>query len=159
MAKQRAVALSTEALAMMSAPIYAALIGPWAQLVATDGGKTKALELQNEALRQAQVLHEMSEAVLHPPPVNVDVPHISQTGDTLNCTTGNWEGEPLRYGYQWRVDGTEVGTSDDSYTVQTEDVGKTATCVVTAENATGATAAPVSNALVIEEYSRNRRHR
>ena len=84
-------------------------------------------------------------------PVNRDVPYVEQQGATLNCTMGNWEGEPTTYGYQWTVGGTVVGTDAAEYTVQASDVGKTATCIVTATNSGGSTAAPPSNEVTITD--------
>jgi hypothetical protein len=84
-------------------------------------------------------------------PVNRDVPHVSQAGDTLNCTMGNWEGEPTSYGYQWKIDGAVVGTDAATHTVTAADIGKAATCVVTATNAHGSTAAPPSNEVTITD--------
>jgi hypothetical protein len=84
-------------------------------------------------------------------PVNRDVPHVTQAGDTIACTMGNWEGEPTSYGYQWKIDGSIVGTDAASYTVTAADVGKAATCVVTATNAHGSTAAPPSNEVMIAD--------
>ena len=82
-------------------------------------------------------------------PKNVDVPFASQTGATLNCTMGNWEGEPTEYWYQWKLDGANAGTNAANYAVQPADVGKSATCIVTARNAQGETLAPPSNAVVV----------
>lgn len=82
-------------------------------------------------------------------PTNVDVPYASQTGSTLTCTMGNWEGEPTEYWYQWKLDGANAGTNAANYAVQPADVGKSATCIVTARNAQGETAAPPSNAVVV----------
>jgi hypothetical protein len=84
-------------------------------------------------------------------PVNVDVPHATQDGDTLNCTMGNWEGVPTAYAYQWQIDSADVGTDSATHTVTADDAGKTATCTVTATNAIGSTAAPPSNALVVTD--------
>ena len=81
-------------------------------------------------------------------PVNIDVPVVSQTGSTLNCTMGNWDGEPTSYAYLWMIDATIGGTAP-SYTVLPADVGKSATCTVSATNAAGTTSAPPSNAVVI----------
>jgi hypothetical protein len=82
-------------------------------------------------------------------PEVVDVPVISQNGATISCTQGNWQGTPTSYAYQWKIDGADVGTDSATYDVQAGDIGKTATCVVTATNAEGSTAAPPSNALVV----------
>jgi hypothetical protein len=81
--------------------------------------------------------------------LNVDVPHVSQTGVTLNCTMGNWTGEPTSYSYVWYLEGAEVPGSGPDYITTPEDVGKTATCVVTATNAMGSTTAPPSNEVTI----------
>jgi hypothetical protein len=92
-------------------------------------------------------------------PVNVDVPYASQAGSVLNCTMGNWQQTPTGYAYAWTVDGAAAGTAAD-YTVTPADVGKTATCVVTATNSIGSTAAPASNPVVITDpagATRNRR--
>jgi hypothetical protein len=83
------------------------------------------------------------------PPVNTDVPYVTQTGDALNCTMGIWTGEPTSYAYQWQLDGAETGSNAPDYTIAPDDVGKTATCVVTATNLGGSTAAPRSNGLVV----------
>ena len=83
------------------------------------------------------------------PPANVDVPHASQTGDTLSCTMGNWDNEPTGYAYRWLLDDTDEVGSDATYVVKADDAGRSATCIVTAINAIGATDAPPSNAVII----------
>jgi len=85
------------------------------------------------------------------PPVNIDVPHASQTGATLVCTMGNWDGEPTSYAYQWKFDGADVASSGSTCPVTAADAGKVATCVVTATNAAGSTAAPPSVPLTIAD--------
>ena len=82
------------------------------------------------------------------PPVNVDVPYVEQVADHMTCTMGNWQNVPDSYAYQWKRDGTNIGTGAAQYTVTGADVGKTFTCVVTATNAAGSTAAPPSNGVV-----------
>jgi hypothetical protein len=84
-------------------------------------------------------------------PVNVDVPVVSQSGDELTSTMGNWDGEPTSYAYAWQLDGSEAGADAATLTVTTDDAGKTATCVVTATNAAGSTAAPPSAGLVVAD--------
>ena len=84
-------------------------------------------------------------------PANTAVPAVTQAGDTLSCTMGTWSGEPTSYGYQWRVDGAVVGSDAATHTVTAADAGKTATCIVTATNASGSTAAPPSVDLVITD--------
>jgi hypothetical protein len=85
------------------------------------------------------------------PPGNVDVPVVSQAGDTLTCTMGNWTGTPTGYAYQWQLDGADVGSDAATHTVTSADAGKSAACVVTATNAIGSTAAPASNAVVVTD--------
>src|SRR5580765_8026123 len=78
-------------------------------------------------------------------PVNVDVPAITgpaTVGSTLSCSMGNWEGEPTSYAYQFKSDGADVTGMNETYLVADTDAGKSITCIVTATNAAGATAAP-----------------
>lgn len=91
-----------------------------------------------------------------PPPVNVDVPYasgIGSVGSVLNCTMGNWEGmkgEVATYAYRWMNDGNPaLNGSQANYVVVDGDRGHSLTCVVTATNASGSTAAPPSNAIAI----------
>jgi hypothetical protein len=92
------------------------------------------------------------------PPSVIDVPYVSPetaaVGDTLNCTSGNWNGEPTGYTYSWQhFDQSEVGTGS-SYVVAASDAAHTLVCVVTATNGTGSTAAPPSNAVTIAAAAR-----
>jgi hypothetical protein len=85
-------------------------------------------------------------------PQNKDVPYVGGTaavGSTLNCTMGNWTGEPTGYAYAWQSGGAAVGTDAPDYVVAATDAGKQIVCVVTATNAHGSTAAPPSNAVSI----------
>ena len=82
-------------------------------------------------------------------PVNSEVPLVTQSGTTLSCTMGIWEGEPTSYSYAWQIDGTAAGSDAATYEAQAGDVGKAATCVVTATNAAGSTAAPPSNSVTV----------
>jgi hypothetical protein len=84
-------------------------------------------------------------------PVNRDVPHVSQAGAELLCTMGNWNGEPTSYAYQWKFDGADGPGDGATCPVTAAEVGKVATCVVTATNAHGSTAAPPSNGVVITD--------
>jgi hypothetical protein len=84
------------------------------------------------------------------PPINIDIPYASQDGNTVNCTMGNWTGTPTAYAYQWKSDGVDVG-EDTPYPLTADDAGKTFSCIVTATNAAGTTAAPPSNGVVIVE--------
>lgn len=82
-------------------------------------------------------------------PVNIAVPVVTQAGTVLTCTQGEWEGTPTGYAYAWQLDGAPIGTDAATYDVQPADVGLTATCVVTASNADGSTAAPASVGVVV----------
>ena len=114
----------------------------------------------NEALRNAGYLemgldpHDPSGELTDPEgtqgaPVNRNVPYVSQAGDDLHCTMGEWLGEPTSYAYQWQIDGANVGTDEPDYATTAGDVGHTATCIVTATNAAGSTTAAPSNGVVI----------
>jgi hypothetical protein len=87
------------------------------------------------------------------PPILKDTPYVggsATVGGTLNCTMGNWTGQPTSYAYQWKRDGTtDLGTSAD-YVVVAADAGHGLTCVVTATNANGSTEASPSNAVGID---------
>ena len=83
------------------------------------------------------------------PPVNVDVPHVQQVGSELTCTMGNWEGEPTGYAYQWQLDGADITGGTATLPIVADDIGKTATCVVSATNALGTTVAPPSDGVVV----------
>jgi hypothetical protein len=95
-------------------------------------------------------LQDMGEeyAVVLAAPTVVDAPYVGQEGGVLTCTMGNWNGEPMAYGYQWQSDGADTGTGAASYTVTEADVGKTFTCTVTARNA-GGSASSTSNEVVV----------
>lgn len=84
------------------------------------------------------------------PPSVVDAPYASQEGAYLDCTMGNWNGEPDAYAYQWQCDGEDVGLSTAAYPIIADDVGKSFTCTVTASNALGS-ASSTSNAIIVTE--------
>lgn len=88
-------------------------------------------------------------------PQYVDIPLVYPTtppaivGSVLICTMGNWFGVPTGYAYQWKRGVTNVGTNANTYTVVAGDAANNITCVVSATNANGTTAAPASNAIAI----------
>jgi hypothetical protein len=83
------------------------------------------------------------------PPRNYVVPFISQNANLLSSTTGEWSDSPTSYAYIWRLNGTTVGAGTTYTITRPDDVGSSATCVVTATNTHGSTAAPPSNAIVV----------
>ena len=87
------------------------------------------------------------------PPVNVDVPALSQDGALLSCTMGNWDNTPTGYSYAWKLDGADAGSDSPDYTAASGDIGKLATCTVTATNANGSTAAPETDPLEIAAFT------
>lgn len=65
-------------------------------------------------------------------------------GAVLACGTGIWQGEdPITYAYAWQRDGAPISLATSaSYTLAAADLGgKTLTCIVTATNADGSSAA------------------
>src|SRR4029077_9902266 len=107
--------------------------------------KGKAGNLSNATM--AQAIDGVTGALAAPG--NIDVPFVSgltPVGSVLTCTQGNWAGTPSSYAYAWKRDGTtSVGTNANTYTTVAGDQTKLVTCIVTATNATGSTAAPPSN--------------
>jgi hypothetical protein len=96
------------------------------------------------------------------PPTNTTPPAITdlqgnsppQVGDTLNATTGTWNGDPISYAYQWRIctsqsdagSCTDIGgATSSSYTVAPGDLGNYLRVVVTARN-DGGPASAISDA-------------
>ena len=104
-------------------------------------------------LSNSQIISGIDDAVgvAHAPAV-IDVPYAQANakppvvGTVCSVTNGNWTGSPTGYAYQWKRDGaTNLGTAAN-YTLVAADIGgHQIGCVVTATNATGSTAAPISN--------------
>jgi hypothetical protein len=81
------------------------------------------------------------------PPINTAAPGITGTpkvGKELTCTNGSWSGSPtIVYSYQWSRGGEAISLATiNTYTVQSADEGYVLSCVVTATNGAGSTAAP-----------------
>lgn len=78
-------------------------------------------------------------------PANTTLPAITGgtvEGSQLSASTGIWVNTPLSYAYQWRSDNSNiVGATSNTYTLTSNEVGTTVTCVVTATNASGSSSA------------------
>jgi hypothetical protein len=147
---------------------------PGSHMEPADGAARKAVEERDAESPGQQVGSPLGEYVhvLPPPltpivglPANVDVPAVTvgaellataEVGNTLRCTTGNWTGEPTEYSYAWQSDGEPISATSANYIIPLGDVGHTLTCVVTATNAGGSTAAPPSNGVEVNEPAARR---
>jgi hypothetical protein len=107
--------------------------------------ETAALPMREKAEGEILVAWEGARPAA---PVNKDIPNVSGdavVGGVLHCTMGNWEGVPASYAYAW----SGAGGAGADYAVSDADAGTSITCVVTATNPLGSTAAPPSNAVSI----------
>jgi hypothetical protein len=92
-----------------------------------------------------------------PVPVNSVAPVISgntQVTETLTTTDGTWSNTPTGYTYQWKRDGSSIGSATaNTYALVELDAGADITCEVLASNASGpAASAAASNTLGIDVY-------
>ncbi|MDR1798554.1 MAG: Ig-like domain-containing protein, partial [Bifidobacteriaceae bacterium] len=70
-------------------------------------------------------------------PGTVGISGTVEAGQTVTATPGTWDPSTVDLAYQWQLDGVDVvGANSSSYTIETADVGKTLTVVVTG-SATG----------------------
>lgn len=75
---------------------------------------------------------------------NIAPPAQLTLGVFLSCGTGTWRGAaPIAYAYAWQRDGSPIAlATNSSYALVAADLGgKTLTCIVTATNADGSSAA------------------
>jgi hypothetical protein len=111
------------------------------EVQAGDGGADVTCEVQ--AANKAGPKKALSNAlaVPPPPPVNVAPPVLSgsaEVGGTLSCSDGQWEHQPLGFGYSWLRDGTPFETGGDAIaSVTATDRGHSLSCEVTASNEGG----------------------
>lgn len=68
-------------------------------------------------------------------------------GETCTSTTGTWTNTPTGYAYQWKSNGSNVGTNASTYIPV---ASGSLTCTVTASNGDGAGTPAVSNAVVVD---------
>jgi len=90
-------------------------------------------------------------------PVNTVAPVISGStslGSVLSSTTGTWTGDtPITYAYQWLRNGSPIsGATSSTYTIVVADSAASITCVVTATNLFGSTAA-TSNTITVQTFT------
>lgn len=88
------------------------------------------------------------------PPVNTVAPVASGgpvVGQTVSCSTGTWTGSPtIVYTYQWRRDGSDIGSATNStYVLVTADDAHAVDCVVTGTNGAGNSSQDTNNISVI----------
>jgi Flp pilus assembly pilin Flp len=90
---------------------------------------------------------------LPPPPENTSAPQISGStvaGSTLTTTNGSWDNGPITdYDYQWQRSCSggfgcsggwqNIGSNQNTYTLQTGDIGRNIRVIVNAENIAGNT--------------------
>jgi hypothetical protein len=78
-------------------------------------------------------------------PVNTRRPGITGTpglGQRLSCSAGTWSNHPNSYLYRWaRAAQTIIGATSSTYTVTLADTDRSLSCIVTARNGAGSTAA------------------
>jgi len=75
---------------------------------------------------------------------------LTTVGSTLSCTTGTWTYSPTAYAYQWKRNGTNIGSATAStYLLVSADAGTSITCAVTATNPQGVSLPALSNALLV----------
>jgi hypothetical protein len=125
-------------------PIWGATSSEY-QLSAADEGSTVTCQVyaENEGGVTPQATAATATVVSNPPTATVD-PSISGTaasGSTLTASEGTWEGSPtITYQWQWaHVSANIYGATSSTYTISTEDVGHTLTCIVTATSNGGVT--------------------
>ncbi len=97
------------------------------------------------------------------PPTNSAPPTLfgqAVVGRTLSASTGSWSGgQPLAYTYEWQVceGGGEcsslVGATGSSYTLGSEQVGKSVRVIVTATNSVASAAATSSSSAAVASAS------
>jgi hypothetical protein len=71
-------------------------------------------------------------------------------GQVLTSSTGSWTGSPTSYTYQWTRDGSAIsGATASTYTITSDDQGKSLVARVVASNAAGSSAAVASNSVAV----------
>lgn len=117
-------------------------------LIAADEGK--AIQCRIVAVNsEATVAATSSRIVVAPPPgvappsrlIAGEIGGTPETGETLTCEPGSWQGSPT-FAYQWLRNGSAIGgASTNEYMLTAADQGKAIQCEVTASNAGGAVVA------------------
>jgi hypothetical protein len=125
-------------------PIWSATSNTYT-LTSADEGSTIKCQVQGQNPVGAQVVFTASTtAVTSDPPTATVDPVISGTatvGETLTVTSGTWDGSPT-FTYQWQwahISANIYGANTNTYTIVSEDLGRTLTCIVTATTNGGVT--------------------
>lgn len=83
--------------------------------------------------------------------VNTVAPVVSGTteeGETLSVTNGSWTPSPAGYTYQWKRDGSNIGSATSAtYLLVLADVDSLISCVVTANDGGSGTTPATSNSV------------
>src|SRR5205807_2108427 len=129
--------------------------------VAGDVGHTLKVQetASNEAGASSPASSSASSVVAAPPPLNKTVPTITgtaQQGQTRTAHSGNWDGEPTSFAYQWlQCDGagnscTAIsGATSQTYVAVAGDVGHTLKVEEIATNAGGSGGPATSGATAV----------
>jgi uncharacterized protein (TIGR02145 family)/uncharacterized repeat protein (TIGR02543 family) len=118
-------------------------------LQTTDAGASITVTVTRSDNTGSVTSAPVTDPTLPPLTGTVTINGIAQTDQTLSANTDNLGGSGA-INYQWRRDGTDIGTNIREYTIQSSDVGLTITVTVTRAGYLGsvtsvATAVVVSN--------------
>jgi hypothetical protein len=131
-------------------------------LAAADAGATVQVGVTAQTIGGTTLAYSVQTGVvlLPPGPVNTLAPAIggtAQAGQTLTVSQGTWTGaQPISYSYQWQScssTGTNCvaisGQTNNTYPVNSGDIGKTVRAAVTATNSGGGTVFTTSPTRVV----------
>jgi hypothetical protein len=125
-------------------PIWSATSSTYV-ITSADEGSTLKCQVQGQNPVGAQSVFAAATAtIISDPPTATADPAISGTatvGETLTVSPGTWDGTPtLTYQWQWaHISANIYGANTDTYTIVSEDLGRTLTCIVTATSNSGVT--------------------
>lgn len=141
-------------------PIWSATTNTYILTDADLGSAIKCqVQGQNNVGAQTVVSASTATVTSNPPTASVD-PVITGTaaiGQVLTASSGTWAGSPtITYQWQWaHISANIYGANTNNYTIVSEDLGRSLTCIVTATSNSGITqkritpTAPVTGTLTI----------